>query len=119
MEVARTSQIQSTWYYNPTKPSLKYHHTLKTSKLNPKSGFHKMLVLSISYNIYKTEQICSHITAKPSAGYVTGCHQSNYRGPHAQDVKPIALKHNHYAWQSHVSTYIFTNSWMEKWQAEK
>lgn len=36
MEVASTSQIQSTWYYNPEKPSLKYQHTLKTSSLNPK-----------------------------------------------------------------------------------
>ena len=73
MEVTSTSQIQSTWCYNPEKPSLKYHHTLKTSNLNPKSGFCKILGLSISYSIYKIEQICSHITAKPSAGYVTGC----------------------------------------------
>ena len=97
MEVARTSQIQSTWCYNAEKLSLKYHHTLKTSNLNPKSGFNRMLGIN-SYSIYKIEQICSHITAKPSAGYVTGCHQSNYRGLHAQDMKPIALTHNHYAW---------------------
>lgn len=70
MEVASTSQIQPTWCYNAEKPSLKYHHTLKTSNLNPKSGFRKMLAV-ISNSIYKIEQICSHITAKPSAGCVT------------------------------------------------
>jgi hypothetical protein len=56
MEVASTSQIQSTSCYNPEKQSLKYHHTLRTSNLNLKSCFYKMIWLSISYSIYKIEK---------------------------------------------------------------
>ena len=48
MEVASISQIRSTWCYNPNKPSIKYHHTLKPSYLNPKSDYIKMLGLSIN-----------------------------------------------------------------------
>lgn len=45
------------------KSSLKYHHTLRSSNLNLKSGFYKMLWLSISYSIYKIEKKNKKIAA--------------------------------------------------------
>jgi hypothetical protein len=65
MDVARTSQTQSTWCHDPEKPSFKYHHTLKTSNLNPKSGFYKMLGLPISYSINKIEQFAATSLQSP------------------------------------------------------